>query len=148
MGSNPILVTKIAPWCNGSVLVLHARGDSSILSGATMMSLKTFKNKVKADFKTWDEWVLFVNENEKYAREHSKVNDYIGKCETHELPSYHPYWRFQTISKMEDNIITIKRNIESIKKNPSMMRYIYNRSTRLEDLYKKIKDIENKILNY
>lgn len=35
MGSIPIGVTKLPPWRNGSVFVLHAKGDSSILSGGT-----------------------------------------------------------------------------------------------------------------
>ena len=110
-----------------------------------MLCLKTFKSKSSKDFNTYSEYVDFVNENIKYSKEYSTVNDYIGKCKVSDLPSFHPYWKEQVKNSMRKNLKTLLENIEQIEKNPSKMQYIYNKTTTLNMLYEKVKNLKTKI---
>ena len=110
-----------------------------------MLCLKTFKSRSPKDFDTYSDYVDFVNENIKYSKEHSTVEDYVGKCKDSDLPSFHPYWKEQVKNSMRKNLETLLENIEQIEKDPSKMQYIYNKTTTLNMLYEKVRILRVKI---
>ena len=110
-----------------------------------MLCLKTFKSKSPEDFNTYSDYIDFVNENIKYSKEHSTVKDYVDKCKDSDLPSFHPYWKEQVKISMCKNLETLLENIEQIEKDPSKMQYIYNKTTTLNMLYEKVKNLKTKI---
>lgn len=104
-----------------------------------MMCLKTFKVKGKEDFNTWSEWVSFVNSN--YS---NYVNNFVGKCNSWDLPSSHPYWKNEAKNIIKEQINILEVNYEICKNNPDKIKYLYNKTTSLEDLEIRINKLKLK----
>ena len=109
------------------------------------MCLQTFKKKTSKDFNNWKEWVEFVNNNIKYAETYSKAKDFKGKCNSWDLPSFHPYWDlavrlknrkilFRTIGLYNECVLDSKK-----------IKYYFNLSTSLHTIELKIKELKKKV---
>lgn len=105
------------------------------------MCLKTFKEKSKNDFNSWDEWVSFVNMNEHYGRTKSKTFDFRGICEPEFLPSFHPYWK--PARKCEYIIFFEKNIVEDVVPGKLEFTLCKFRRKYNKQVYKLIKDIDN-----
>jgi len=109
------------------------------------MCLKTFKIKSNSDFDNWDEWVMFVNENIKYAKENSTVDDYKDKCDISDLPSFHPYWRDLINKDKKVRVEDLEKKYDSCRKNPDLIKVYFNSSTALSDIRERIEKLKDEI---
>jgi hypothetical protein len=110
-----------------------------------MICLQTFKEKTNKDFNSWKEWVEFVNNNYKYAQTHSKAKDFKGKCNSWDLPSFHPYW--DLVVRLQ-NRKTLFRTIELYNEcalDSKKIKYYFNMSTTLHTIELKIKELKKKV---
>lgn len=117
----------------------------SIPVRGSMMCLKTFKIKSNSDFDNWDEWVMFVNENIKYAKENSTVDDYKDKCDISDLPSFHPYWRDLINKDKKVRVEDLEKKYDSCRKNPDLIKVYFNSSTALSDIRERIEKLKDEI---
>jgi hypothetical protein len=113
-----------------------------------MICVKTFKEISTKDFDTWQEWLNFVEENARYCREESTINDYKGKCEPNALPSEHPYWRKIVRDKSYETMLKHISNLEECSKDPNKIKYLYNMNTTLETIRNKINRCRSLVETY
>ena len=110
--------------------------------------IKTFIIKSKSDFNNCAGWIDFVNENINYSKTSSKVNDYIGKCDISELPSFHPHWSDIINKKRHINLKMLEDKFETCKKDESLIKVYFNKTTTLSNIEDMIKKIKSEIDNY
>ena len=108
-----------------------------------MMCLKTFTEKYSKDFDNWNDYIYFVNENIRYAKTKSKVNDFKGKCEPHELPSYHPYWSLVVRLGYRKLLFKTIENYNKCEEDIEQLKYLYNHNTSLKNLRERIEKYKN-----
>ena len=100
----------------------------------------------------WDNWVEMVNNNQKYC---SKMNAVkwvklyfwimMGRVRKVELPSFHRYWRLQVNKQYKVDIKSLIVKYVTCKKNPSQIKYLFNKTTSLKDIEQKILKMKNEI---
>lgn len=111
-----------------------------------MICCRTFKKIYLTDFDSWEDWVIFVNENYKFSIEKSTTFDFLGKCKDSDLPSYHPYWTNEVKKYYKKELDRLwEKYIECYYDN-SKIKYHFNITTRIEDIEKKIILYEKKSL--
>jgi hypothetical protein len=113
-----------------------------------MTCVKTFKKFCVEDFDTWEEWLGFVHENERYCREESTVNDYVGKCSPADLPSVHPFWSKRIRDNIYNTMINHIKNYSLCEDQPDLIKVYYNRDTTLSGIKDKIDKCKIMINNY
>lgn len=108
-----------------------------------MLDLKTFNKIYAKDFPSWDSYVIALNENIKFASTNSTIDDFIGKCDISDLPSYHPYWSNEVKKGIVKRLNILEIQYKECVANPSKIKYYFNNTTSLEDINNKIKKLKN-----
>lgn len=93
----------------------------------------------------WDNWIKMVNNNVKYC---AKMNWFkmiefyfwiiVGRVRFCDLPSFHRYWKHEVRKNEKKSLKILISKYELCKKNPTRIKYLFNKNTSL-------KDIENRI---
>ena len=110
-----------------------------------MMCLKIYEVKSSSDFENWGDWVNFVNENIRFANEESTIDDYVGKCKSHDLPSFHPYWK-KIINNYNVKVLEdLEKKYAECRINPDKIKYYFNRTTNLSMIEEKIETLKRKM---
>ena len=98
---------------------------------------KNFHNENKEEWPngtTIEDWCKMVNDAYKYCQELEDYMEFEGKCNYWDLPSFHPYWRVQTILDDEKTLARHLRNYEKCLEEPENVIYLYNASMTFEKL--------------
>lgn len=111
-----------------------------------MICLKTFENKTLQSFNNEsDMWINFVNENYKYSQEKSKYNDFKGKCEAFDLPSFHPYWELMIRLRNRKYLFEITKKYKECLLDKNKIKFFFNKDSNILDVEVKIKRLKQKI---
>jgi hypothetical protein len=111
-----------------------------------MICLQTFENKTLNSFNNdWDKWIIFINENYKYSIQNSYSKDYKGKCNSIDLPYYHPYCVLMAKLRKRKYLFQIIKWYKECLIDNDKVKYYFNRNTRLEDVEIKIVKLKKEI---
>lgn len=58
-----------------------------------------------------DDWFKMMKDAHAYCKEITYIYDFEGKCRDSDLPSFHPYWKFETLKDTIKLIHGIRRQI-------------------------------------
>ena len=110
-----------------------------------MMCLETFNEKTIADFNSWGEWVLFVNQNYKISQTKSTIKDWIGKCKDTDLPYFHPYWGLMEKLNLRKTLLRVVSQYNECLKDSEKIKYYFNKGTSLGAIETKIKKLKEEV---
>ena len=61
-----------------------------------VFAIKKYENINLSDCKDWNEWQDLYNADYNYCKTIDYIFEFEGLCKSVDLPSYHPYWSYQT----------------------------------------------------
>lgn len=103
-----------------------------------------YKEFSAADFGSWQGWVDAVNRAKEYCKT-CAVDEWKGLCKEGDLPSFHPWW---TQKVNEDRAVlaaALEQKYQICKDDPSQIKYLFNATTTLDDILKKIQAVKNRM---
>lgn len=109
-----------------------------------MMCLRTFTEKNLSSFESWEKWVEFVNSNWEYSKTESTIDDFIGKCEDWQLPSFHPYWKNEALKDILKYADKLEEWLNICRADNSQLKYYFNKTATIESVEQHIAKLRKK----